>query len=1711
MRLKIFVSSPGDVAEERELTRRVIQRLGDEFSQSVILEPVLWEHEPLLATSSFQPQIADPALTDIVVCILWSRLGSPLPKEIRREDGKPYSSGTEYEFDLAHRSWSETGKPEILFYRKNKPVSMDLDDDEQILKALAEKKRVKHFIQDRFIDSEDGTLKAAFHEFDTLAEFEQVVEEHLRKLIRNRLPEQGAGGGVFVGHSWKSGSPFRGLQVFEYEHAGIYFGRTAASGEILHRLRRQAADGAAFVLVLGMSGCGKSSLVRAGVLPLLTEPGVIEGVAHWKRATLRPADGAGDLFRALSRAITLSSALPGIDGAAFDEQLHTDPAAARRTLEAELEKSGNDAVPAGRTCLALVIDQFEEIFTYADVTEAERNRFAEAIEVIAKSPDIWILATIRSDFYHRCGELAALARLKDGDGQYDLHAPTAAEISQMIRMPARAAGIRFEEDVFSKTRLDDLLRDAATKDPSSLPLLEFTLQQLWERRTDECVLTHDAYRDIGGMEGALAQQAERVYASLDRRVQTAFSRVFRALVTVGMEGDDAVARKSAAKTSVETSMEGRTFVKAFTDAHLFVTDRIEDKAGGETAIVRVAHEALLRSWPRIRKWIEENKELLRIRARIATATRHWDTEGRSQDLLLAEGKPLQEARQLEKAMGEDLDDAERKFIRASKNKARRLQRTKRTAVVALFLLTLAAGVAAYFANQLRHFADQQREIAEDNENRANKQTLLADERRAEAQRITYRLYRDNYEKAKEKKKSEEAVVWLRAAIDVGRTCGIETARDESTLRAEVSFVSSVRWDRGDSPPLLYRMWQSGRDTPIWCYDDNRLYRGAREEGAWSFEKMLSDAGKVLDAAWWSRGERILAVFGKELCLVDPKTATRTTIYKVTRGDLREAVCVPAGGDLGYVVHDNRLLAFDLTATRRVGEWDLGQKPIRGVWELIVDPASQRAIVRCTVGQNDRRIRVLDLAGKGRLALDIERQGNGIGGLALHGDRCVYVSTEGELLCLGLSKEPKLLWRRTLPWKGGQVVAIDGTGFTVLHAGGVLRTWSYDGRVTVREQVPNGLEPNRMHRLPSGTWYSSGTELAHIAAGSLTAYRPAAGASGIATWDDAHLAVLTAEGIEVRRTADHALVRTVPLKADGFVADPAHETIYVRLGAKLQRYGLGEASGPAAEADAGLVDAPLLLAGKRGGVIAATKQGVYRFDPQGLGRRELLYPGRPAFTKATKDAVFFVEKNEDLGRLEVWAYSWRAGRLRRLSVAPQLTKDVTAVTFDERTGELFWGTKAGNVIVKSIAKGGATTEIGTGGEDVLALAKIDEGSLVVTRQGGQLVRYSRRGVAGYKREETMDPLQSDDVVRVLALGRRRMLARSSAGGYGLVALGGLNARRDHAQDNASGRDTVQDSGVYCCAASGHLLVRRPGKQPLRLMIDTMGSAEFSRIAVSPSRHVVLASVKSTIYCWLIKNREGKTVLRPKNLSVFTGCDSLRFLDDETFVVTRESSLGVVAISPLGEPRVRASRKFDTIPTIEYLVPTKQGFIVANGEERKLFLVDPEQGEPREFALPDQVRSLALGGPQDQYVLVGGDRRVIVFDPASWRIRSKIKVPRVFETRTTTYYTVRSSCGIRGTDVIAIGGQQNIFLARLDAKECFFRIPVAEYVWRLRHAQGRLYWSGDTMYGEVEIPDFTGPVPDMASIARLTKLRLENGELQPLTRRIRVAKAAKRRDH
>lgn len=659
-----------DVRPERIIAERVIRRLDREFAYHFRVEPYLWEREPLVASQSFQELIVPPRDTDIVMVILWSRLGVFLDeKKFPGPISGKAVTGTEWEFEDALASARERRLPDLLLYRKAEAAKGEFGDRAAVEERQHQTELVEEFMRRWTRDATGKAFTAASWTFADTTEFQQQVYEHLSSLLRKRLP--GASDDAAPTIRWHKGSPYRGLESFEREHEQVFFGRTQARNEVRELLRKRVDQGTAFVLLTGASGSGKSSLAKAGLLPELSEAGMMGSVALVRWAVTHPAAFVGtpnaDALTGLASAMLSAGALPELALAplhytseGLGRQLAVSAAEAaqpvRQGLAAASAKAG--VTERGEARLLLIVDQLEELFTSDAITPEMRERYAAALETLASSNLVWVIATMRSDFFDRLGGVPTLAHLAS-DGTYLLSPPEGAEIGEIIRQPAREAGLAFEVDLKTGRSLDDEIHKAASRDPGALPLLEYLLDQLWHQRSPSGQLTYAAYKDLHGLEGAIGSRAEEVLAAQEPEVQAAFGRVLRALVT-GLKAGRATAR-SALRSEFRKGGPEERLIAAFEGpgARLVVADRNQ---------VRVAHEALLNHWERARTQIEADARDLELRGRLETAAERLQV-AKPKDrpsLLLKAGLPLIEARALLRRWGDELPAPIREFIRESR-------------------------------------------------------------------------------------------------------------------------------------------------------------------------------------------------------------------------------------------------------------------------------------------------------------------------------------------------------------------------------------------------------------------------------------------------------------------------------------------------------------------------------------------------------------------------------------------------------------------------------------------------------------------------------------------------------------------------------------------------------------------------------------------------------------------------------------------------------------------------------------------------------------------------------------------------------------------------------------------------------------------------------------------------------------------------------------
>ena len=549
-------------------------------------------------------------------------------------------------------------------------------------------------------------------------------------------------------------NPFRGLDFFDFEDALVFHGRTEAVGEVLDALKKQAAAKRPFVLVLGASGSGKSSLVRAGVLPRLTEVGAVDGHWPWRRALTRPGAGGakGDPFDALAATLLDESALPELrisasphevrnlatvlrthpDSAAFrirhaldhlrepkfdqlpDEQGRDLPLTTRGVgVEPARQERRGGAEPKAH--LALVVDQLEELFTGGFPLELQQGYLA-ALGALVRCERVFIIAALRSDFSANYQQLAKLADLPDLSTGSDLQAPTSDKVREMIRLPAESAGLRFETDSATGQSLDEGLLEAVPLTPEPLPVLEHLLSQLYLKQLErkDNLLRWSDYRALGELKEALANHAETVFSALKPEEQGALESVMRHLVTLGPTAEGVPDCRTVPYRDLISSPQ-------FDDCQMSgargLVDRLikegllrAETGPGQELVVSLTHETLLRRWPRVAQWLSEDQDFLRKRDRLDASRKRWISKGCQTDHLLSPRNGLGEAKKLVRRFGPSLIQAQIDYIQKSRaywKKRRRVRYAIGLAVLAgLALLATVAAAIWPNAQILRELANE---------------------------------------------------------------------------------------------------------------------------------------------------------------------------------------------------------------------------------------------------------------------------------------------------------------------------------------------------------------------------------------------------------------------------------------------------------------------------------------------------------------------------------------------------------------------------------------------------------------------------------------------------------------------------------------------------------------------------------------------------------------------------------------------------------------------------------------------------------------------------------------------------------------------------------------------------------------------------------------------------------------------------------------------
>jgi len=496
--------------------------------------------------------------------------------------------------------------------------------------------------------------------------------------------------------------PYMGLKAFDEDNAEYFYGRQSLVQKLINQINHQKS-----IAVVGASGSGKSSVVRAGLMAQLIQGKQLPNSDRWWLGCFRPG----------------TQPLQALAGLLAEGVSPEDRTTEKLKIEGLLYQGIEGFVQWLRTrseqMVLLVIDQFEELFTLAE--DRERQEFLELILGALKyaGDRFKLIFTVRADFVASCLENPELADILQNNSVLVPPYLTEADYRSAIIKPAEQVGLRVESGLV-EILLQDLDRSAG-----DLPLLQFALQKLWEHR-DNGKLTLEAYQKLGGIKGALERQAQAIYDSLDAESQDCARWIFLNLTQLGEGTEDTRRRITKSDLVVEKYPEAlinRT-LRTLTDAKLLVVnlddgsnlgqsrstanppedDELFLEAMRQEATVEVVHEILIRHWSSLRWWLEENRARLRSQRQIEQAALLWQQKDRQDDFLLR-GVRLAEAEEIYIKYTDELSDTAKEYVascidarlaaqKAAKQRLRKAQLTA-TALGILGVAATAFGVSAY--------------------------------------------------------------------------------------------------------------------------------------------------------------------------------------------------------------------------------------------------------------------------------------------------------------------------------------------------------------------------------------------------------------------------------------------------------------------------------------------------------------------------------------------------------------------------------------------------------------------------------------------------------------------------------------------------------------------------------------------------------------------------------------------------------------------------------------------------------------------------------------------------------------------------------------------------------------------------------------------------------------------------------------------------------
>ncbi len=784
-------------------------------------------------------------------------------------------------------------------------------------------------------------------------------------------------------------NPYKGLRAFREADAADFFGRATLTERLLARLS-STGDGARFLTVIGPSGSGKSSLVKAALIPALRQ-GALPNSAHWFITEMLPGTHPLEELEAALLRVSVNP-LPGIL-----DQLTEDRRglvrAAKRILPADQEVE-----------LVLVIDQFEELFTLT-ADEKVRMHFIDNLLSAVSDPRgrVRLLLTLRADFYDRPLLYPRLAELARSHSEV-IVPMDASELERAIAGPAERVGLKLESSLVAT-----LVNDVGEQ-PGALPLLQYALSELYERRVENR-LTLAAYREIGGLSGALARRADGLFEALDATGQAAARQLFLRLITLGEGVEDTRRRVLQAELSslLDENRVLEDVIDAYTQYRLLTFDR-DPLTRGPT--VEIAHEALIREWGRLREWLLISREALRVQRRLMTFSDEWLANSKEPSYL-ASGARLMQFEALAQDGDLRLNQAERAYLEASisareqqehrerERQARELQLAQQSAN-RLRSLVAALAIFLVIAAGLSLFAFNSRTDALSNFTRAEAQRLAAVSNNLRLQH---------------------------QSSEVAALLAVRSMRLQYTVQGDEALANAATLDL----PIRTYTGNTNTSAMVVYSPDGQYLANASWDGTarlWDTQTGQEirefEIGQPFASVAFSPDGRYLATGGPQASLWNVETGEKIRQFFVPSNGVSAVVFSPDGRYL-LTSADNTALLWNVQTGQELQRY-VGHTQGLAWGDLAFFPDGQHVMT----GSSDQTVRVWD---------------------TFSGQETRQINVDVQVFTLALSPD-------------SQSVLLGGSG-------GMLQLWDLQTGTLIRNFVGNSIQANAVGFLPGGqTIYSA---------------------------------------------------------------------------------------------------------------------------------------------------------------------------------------------------------------------------------------------------------------------------------------------------------------------------------------------------------------------------------------------------------------------------------------------------------------------------------------------------------------------------------------------------------------------------------------------------------------------------------------------------------------